>query len=186
MPILSREPDLFPIDLLDRDPADVDVTRSWWVVHTRPRQEKALARRLLRLAIPHYVPQIEQTSRSPAGRRRVSYVPLFPGYAFLFVDDEERVRSFSSNSIVRLLEVPDGEQLRADLQQINRLTEMGRPLMAEPQLPPGSAVRITRGPFENFEGRILDYRAGRRLLVVVNYLQQGVSVELDDDEIEEM
>lgn len=184
MPILTREPDLFPIDLLDGGQADCDLTRCWWVVHTRPRQEKALARRLHHLAVPHYVPQIELTSRSPAGRRRISYVPLFPGYAFLYVNDEERIRSFNSNAIVRFLEVPDGEQLRFDLQQIKRLTEMGRPLTAETRLPPGSTVRITRGPFENFEGCILDYRAGRRLLVMVNYLQQGVSVELDDDEIE--
>jgi hypothetical protein len=44
MPLLPLEPYLYPVDLL----AQADFEEGlWWVVHTRPRAEKALARRLV-------------------------------------------------------------------------------------------------------------------------------------------
>ena len=42
MPILSSEPSLFPEELFGADWSD-DAARQWWVLHTRPRQEKSLA-----------------------------------------------------------------------------------------------------------------------------------------------
>ncbi|MGK2858889.1 MAG: transcription termination/antitermination protein NusG [Thermoanaerobaculia bacterium] len=55
MPILKREPDLFPADLFDL-PAE---SRPWSVAHVRSRQEKALARYLHQKQIPFYLPQTE-------------------------------------------------------------------------------------------------------------------------------
>ena len=46
MPILAEEPELFPEDLLDRPEVGQEDGKQWWVVHTRPRQEKSLARTL--------------------------------------------------------------------------------------------------------------------------------------------
>ena len=73
-----------------------------------------------------------------------------------------------------------------NLGQIKRLTESGLPLLPENRLRPGERVRITSCPFQDFEGLIQECRSGNRLLVVVNYLQRGVSVELGDCEIEKL
>lgn len=190
MPILSHEPELYPADLLDR----VDLVNeaeggpqnaeAWWVVHTKPRQEKTLARQLAALQIAHYVPQYEVRTRAPSGRKRTSFAPLFAGYGFAYGSADDRARMFSSTAVARLLEVHDQGQLTFDLRQIRLLTQSGRVLQPESRLQPGAAVRITAGPFQNFDGRIVQRRSGNRLLVIVNYLQQGVSVEIEDDEIE--
>ncbi len=51
MPILPAEPDLYPSDLWDRlsepvpEPQDDEARVRWMCLHTRPRQEKAVARR---------------------------------------------------------------------------------------------------------------------------------------------
>ena len=55
MPILKREPDIFPADLFDL-PAEA---RPWSVAHVRSRQEKVLARYLVEKQIPFYLPQTE-------------------------------------------------------------------------------------------------------------------------------
>ena len=45
MPILSAEPALYPDDLFHAEPS-APTEKRWWVIHTRPRQEKSLARHL--------------------------------------------------------------------------------------------------------------------------------------------
>ena len=46
MPVLPPEPMTFPNDLFTAaaDDADFAAERVWWVLHTRARQEKSLAR----------------------------------------------------------------------------------------------------------------------------------------------
>src|SRR5205823_7239673 len=46
MPVLAAEPNVYPATLLETTES-TDADQQWWVLHCRPRQEKALARRLL-------------------------------------------------------------------------------------------------------------------------------------------
>ncbi len=186
MPILAREPELYPDDLLDRPETGTEATHRWWVVHTRPRQEKTLARFLTDKHIAHYVPQLEHKTRSPQGRIRIAYVPMFTSYGFVYVTPEERLKTLDIPATAHLLEVQDGRQLTFDLKQIRRLSLTGKLLTPEDRLEPGMQVRITSGPFEGFEGRILKRRTGDHLLVMVNYLQRGISVELGDYHLERL
>ena len=186
MPILSQEPDLYPEDLLDDLQVAEGADFQWCVVHTRPRQEKTLARKLRSLKISHYIPQAEKKYRSPNGRKRTSYAPLFPGYAFVYCNEEQKLGIYTTNSIAKLMDVVDGEQLTFDLQQIRRLVEAGKPLTRVEHMTPGTLVRVKSGPFADFEGQIMKQRSSDRLLVAVNYLQQGVTIELEDYELEEI
>jgi len=72
MPLLKREPDVFPEDLFGSECGE-----PWVVAHVRSRQEKVLARHLHSVAVPHYAPQREKKVRR-AGRNFTSYLPLFP------------------------------------------------------------------------------------------------------------
>ncbi len=184
MPILVQEPDLFPSDLLDLPETGCETDRQWWVVHTRSRQEKLLARELSGQGVAHYVPQYENRTQSPSGRRRVSYVPLFPGYAFVYGNDEDRFRTLDCRATSKLLPVGDGERLTYELRQIRQLILSGQSLTPEEYLQPGTKVRIKSGPLRMIEGQIVQRRSGDRLLVAVDYLQKGVSVELGSAEIE--
>jgi hypothetical protein len=74
MPLLKREPDLFPADLFDLP----EESRPWSVAYVRSRQEKLLARYLVQKEIPFYLPQIEKkivtkvSSRSARSGRETS------------------------------------------------------------------------------------------------------------------
>jgi transcription antitermination factor NusG len=182
MPILACEPDLFPSDLLDREP--IEGAAPWWVLYTMSRREKQLMRCLHAGSVPFYAPLVRSCKRSPNGRRRVSYVPLFPGYVFLNGDDDRRRTALATNCVSRCIPVANGAQLAQNLRQIHRLIDTGVPISAESRLEAGQRVRVCSGALIGLEGTILKRHGQQRLLVAVEFLQQGASVQIDDDALE--
>jgi transcription antitermination factor NusG len=178
VPILKEEPSIFPENLLEESIQSAQ-DRRWWVIYTKARQEKSFSRELFAYQIPFYLPQIKKTTITK-GRKRSSFVPLFSGYVFLFATEAERVKSLTTNRISRLLTVKDPEQLVYDLAQIYRLIASNAPLSIEQKLAPGDRVRVKQGALMGLEGTVLVRRGVTRLLVSVNFLQQGASVEVDD------
>lgn len=178
MPILGKEPSIFPQELLEPESL-VRCERRWQVLYTKARQEKALARELLKRSVPFYLPLIAKEGIS-RGRRTVSHIPLFTGYLFLLGNEDERLSALQTNRISRILDVDDAEPLVYDLRQIHQLIASGAPLTAESRLVPGNRVRVKHGPFAGLEGTVLQRRGKTRLLVAVNFLQQGASVEVED------
>jgi hypothetical protein len=178
MPILAAETSIYPDNLLD-DFGQTSPNRYWWAVHTLSRQEKSLARQLLGHGIPFYLPLVAKDNLI-RGRRVRSWIPLFGGYVFLFGDESERVKGLATKRVSRILPVSDQNRLKYDLGQIQRLIAADAPLTVERRLTSGRSVRIKKGPMAGLEGTVLSRRATTRLLVAVTFLQQGVSVELDD------
>jgi transcriptional antiterminator RfaH len=178
MPVLAKEPDLYPPDIFETWVHDED-QRQWFVLYTRSRREKVVARHLLARQIPFYLPTVRRTLAY--GPQRIeSYVALFPGYVFLFGSHEERLSSLTTNAVSRVLPVEAPEQLAADLQRIQQLILSEAPLTVESRLAPGNRVRIRSGPLTGIEGTVVCRRGQTRLVVSVNFIQQGASVELSD------
>jgi transcription antitermination factor NusG len=180
MPILAREPDTYPEDLLDQSELGQDPNQVWWALHTLPRREKELMRRLTALRIRFYTPLTPHRSRSSNGRVRTAYIPLFPGYVFLHGDEEGRHTAMTTNCVLRWLPVPDQDTLTHDLRQISRLIKSGAPLDRVDRMVPGTPVEITHGPLAGLEGRIIRRNQHSTLLIEVHFLQRGASVEIED------
>jgi len=178
VPILKKEPSLFPENLLEDCNWETS-DRRWWVIYTKARQEKALARELFAVEIPFYLPLINKITVS-RGRKRTSFVPLFSGYIFLYTTEAERIRGMTTNRISRILTVNDPMQLIYDLKQLRRLIASDAPLSVERRLAPGDRVRVKQGALMGLEGTVMVRRGVTRLLVSVNFLQQGASVEVED------
>lgn len=184
MPLLPLEPFVFPEELLTQpQPASDDSLSRWWVIHTRPRAEKALARKLLQSRSPFFLPLRKRQWRN-RGRLHSSYVPLFPGYIFLKDEKATVFRSLDTKLIARILHVEDQRQLQADLGRVYCLLATGAPLAPEERLRPGALVEITSGPFTGLEGKILRRGKQLKLIVEVQFLQRGVSVEIESWMIE--
>ncbi len=183
MPILSSEPILFPDNLFADPVRDAD---PWWVLYTLSRQEKQLCRHLHAAERSFYCPIIERRYRSQGGRARSSYLPLFPNYVFLRGNEEARYHAVSTGCVSRCLPVVDGPSFMADLWQLHQLIALGVPLTPEERLQPGMRVRVKTGPFAGVEGVVLKRHSERRLLVMVNVIQRGASLELGDYELEQI
>src|SRR6185436_13190203 len=100
MPILPLEPDLFPESLLDEQSLH-GTDMSWWAMYTLARREKELMRRLRSLGIAHYSPLVKHRTRSPGGRTRESYLPLFAGYVFVLGDGQQRQLALTTHCVSR-------------------------------------------------------------------------------------
>ena len=141
-------------------------------------------RRLRALDIPFYSPLVAKRTRSPSGRVRESYVPLFASYVFVFGSEAERHKALTTNCISRCLTVSDAGQLVSDLRQIRRLIELDAPLTIEARIEPGRRVRVRSGPMMGMEGTVVKRRGKAWLVVAVEFLQQGASVLLEDFQVE--
>jgi transcription antitermination factor NusG len=184
MPILPGEPDIYPPQLLEQvlDASSGDA--EWWAMYTLARREKELMRRLRALEIPFYSPLVHKRARSPGGRVRESYVPLFASYVFVYGNQQQRHQALSTNCISRTLIVPDAGRLVHDLQQIRRLIELDAPLTMEARIEPGRRVRVRSGSMAGLEGTVTKRRGKDWLVVAVEFLQQGASVLLEDFQVE--
>jgi len=169
MPLLPKEPEILPETLFE--PGE-----PWRVAHVRSRQEKVLARHLMRHQIPFYLPQIEKTV-TRGGRRLVSHVPLFPGYVFFRGGAAARHTALRSDVVANLLDVEDQDLLTGELGQIRRLQLAGASLIPVEELATGDSVRITEGAFAGYQGTVVRSARGDRLLVSVSLLRKVVAVE---------
>lgn len=185
MPILQQEPDLYPDNLLQEE-AEPSGSAEWYAIYTLSRREKELMRKLRAQGIAHYGPMTAKRTRSPAGRIRVSYVPLFSGYVFVRGSQEERYETVATGCVSKCLSVAEPEQLVTDLRQVRLLQEHGDGLQAELRPVEGQRVRIVRGLLKDRDltGVITRVHNQPRLTVMVNFLQQGASIVVDEADVE--
>lgn len=176
MPLLRKEPDLFPDELFQLGSAEYP----WIVVHVRSRQEKVLARHLHQRSVPFFLPQVHQkTMRS--GRTFSSYLPVFPGYVFVRDAGPARDAVWRSNIAVKVLEVPDQLELGQQLEQIRKLQLAGASLRPHEEFVAGDPVLIKEGAFSGYSGIVVQERGRDRLIISIALLRQSVAVEFDRD-----
>jgi transcription antitermination factor NusG len=175
---VDARPCLHPVDLLSDRGTAVE-NRSWWLAHTLPRQEKALAAALYSRDVGFYLPLVTRKSLS-RGRTRVAQIALFPGYVFVCGTEDDRLSVLKTNRVLTVRSVPDDARLRRDLLQFAEMIALGAPLLPEAKLTAGERVRVKSGPFRDQEGTVIRRNGKTRLLIAVDYLQQGASLEIDD------
>lgn len=184
MPLLGLEPCLHPLELLTDVNRAVDGPERWWVLHTRPRVEKSLARQCLASSLSFYLPLHHKQWRS-RGRTLKSHVPLFPGYVFLYGDDSARTAALQTNLVARVLPVIDQAELHDDLTRLHRLIDSDAPVTPEDRLQAGAPVRVIHGSLAGMEGKVLRRDDKHcRFFIEVRFLQRGVSAQVENWMIE--
>jgi len=188
MPLIGPERSLYPDALLTDEfqAQGKDAGRMWRVLYTRSRMEKELMRRLIAKGAPFYSPIVENRYRSPAGRQRTSYLPLFTNYVFLFGGETERYDALATGCVSRSLDVTAETEFVWDLRRIRALIDTGVAITAESRIEAGDRVRIKSGSMMGLEGIVFKRHGQSRLLVMVDFLQQGASIELPDWDVERL
>ncbi len=157
----------------------------WFAVYTRSRHEKRVAEQLERKQLGCYLPLYEAAHRWK-DRTALVQLPLFPGYVFVRLAAEERLKVLEVPGVVRFVgfggqahPLPE-EQMDA---LRNGLTSRLR-MEPHPFLKTGRRVRITRGPLLGAEGILLRRKDQLRFILSVELLMRSVSIEVDTVDLE--
>jgi transcriptional antiterminator RfaH len=150
----------------------------WHVLHTRSRQEKALADDLLGLGITCFLPLVRQV-RFHGGRKAIVELPLFPGYVFLRGAAEDAYRADRTKRVAQILKVKDQERLNWELRNLHMALSREAPLVAFPALQKGVRVEVTGGPLRGLQGFVEERGRRDRIILQVLMLGQAVSVEVE-------
>lgn len=169
---------LSPETLIDKSPIWDNSIGPWHVLHTKPRQEKALANALSIQNIQFFLPLIKQI-RIYGHRRREVELPLFSGYLFLRGSKEQTYNAIDTKRVVRVLPVPDQTTLNHDLKQIAIALQGSGILDPYPFLQEGTRVRVKSGPFCGLEGMVDERKRGDRIILIVQTIGQATSLEID-------
>ena len=163
------------------NPVDDLLARSkgrWLVLHTRSRQEKAVARDLHAIGAGCYLPE-RDTVRYYGRRKAKVILPLFPGYVFLFGQRDQAYLADRLGRLVSIIEVPDQEELTDELRNLAAALRAGGDLEPCNPFAMGEWVEVGSGPFKGVRGRVEGYGSARRLILGVGLLGLGAALEID-------
>lgn len=143
-------------------------------------------RKLLVQDVAFYCPIAPRHYRSPSGRARTSYLPLFGNYVFIAGDEEARYQALASGCVATCLAAPEPARLVRQLHALASAIAAGAPLQAESRIPVGAAVRVRSGAFAGLEGVVATRRGQMRLYLNVDFIQRGASLAVYDWEVERL
>ncbi len=170
----------FDTDALPDD--DTAPSLSWYVVHTKVRQEQTACENLARQGYAVYLPKLKVLKRI-RGRQQPQHEPLFPRYLFLRPESASHsiapVRStLGVSTIVRFGHEP--AVMRAETLKSIQEFETRRNAASEEDISPfqrGGRARVADGPLRGLEGLITDV-SQERVIVLMHLLGQDTRVSL--------
>ncbi|RYU92906.1 UpxY family transcription antiterminator [Emticicia agri] len=74
--------------------------KKWFVIYTKPRQEKKVANELAKISIESYCPT-KKVERQWSDRKKKVETPLFTSYCFVHIEEKDRNKVFQVPGVVR-------------------------------------------------------------------------------------
>lgn len=175
---------LAPPDILPAQPTLLPM--QWFAVETRVRFEKKIAAQLAKKGFQVFLP-LSTEHHQWSDRQKVISFPLFPGYAFVRLDQsKDSTRAvLRTSGLIRFVSFggivsPIPQKQIEDL----RLLQLGKSLFApHPFVKAGQRVRIRSGCLQGLEG-ILLHCGKEKLIISIQSIQRSLAVEIRGYELE--
>lgn len=162
-------------------------SRAWFAVHTRSRCEKKVASQLNEKRINLFLPTLKEVHYW-SDRRKIVDQPLFPGYVFVNIPTEDRMRIsvLKTNGVVGFvgvqgcgIPIPDQE-----IENIQTLLSSNMPFEPYPFLRVGQKVRIRGGYLDGIEGTLVAKNSDRSVVVSIELIQRSLAVRVRGFDLE--
>lgn len=154
----------------------------WYLVHTKPRQEKCALENLQAQGYECYLPTIP-SEKLRQGLLTVREEPLFPRYLFIRLSQGYLAKSWapirSTKGVSRLVSFGI-EPARVDEGLMELLWKQEASVQSEPErlFKPGERVCLTEAPFAGIEGIYQIADGERRVMVLIEILSKPVLVRV--------
>jgi transcription antitermination factor NusG len=157
----------------------------WYALYTRANHERRVALELADRGVDHFLPCYESVRRWK-DRRKLLRLPLFPGYVFVRIHLNDRLRALQVAGAVRLVgfngtpaALPDDEILA-----LREILGSGSKAAPFPYKSIGRRFRILRGAFAGLEGKLVRRRNRWRVVLSIDLIQRSVLVDMDASDLE--
>jgi transcription antitermination factor NusG len=178
-----EQPFLYPVGLFAQEISGSSVF--WTCVRTRPRWEKKFAQWLIDRRHSCFLPVFPHETLS-GRKRRVRALPLFPGFVFVEGDWSKKdfVQSGSVVYVLRPRSSNEAAQLHREIKNIWRGLTSGMYVTPVQNLVSGETCRVIQGPLQGIEVKFERMGRGGRLVLQVEMLGGGISVEVPACDVE--
>jgi transcriptional antiterminator NusG len=170
--------------------------KAWYAVHTYSGHENKvktnIERRADSLGLKHQITKIlvpvEEETRNRNGRRTTIKRKVFPGYVLIEMELNDQTWYLVKNTIGVTGFVSSGNKpvplQEREVRQIIESLESDS-LRLTPQWQKGEVIRVTSGPFADFNGTIEEVNTEKeRIKVLISIFGRDTPVELKFNEIE--
>lgn len=139
----------------------------WYVLYTKPRNEKKVTEKLEQLGFTVYCPLVTVVKQWSDRKKKV-LVPLLPSYIFIQIDEVDRSKVFEVTGVVRFLywlgkpAVIRNEEIDAMQNWLKRTVTSFEVVGIQP----GSRFEIPSGPFLGKHGIVTKVEKNHLILVL--------------------
>lgn len=161
---------------------------AWYLIYSKPQQERLALENLARQGYEAYLPLIRNRRRR-GGRYVQAIDPMFPRYLFIHLNDETDNwgpihSTFGVSKLVRFGDLPARvpDDLVASLQAGE--DEAGVQNLPPPDFRIGDKVRIVEGPMAGYEGIFHAKTSQERIIILLQIAGQSTRVQLAAGHIE--
>jgi len=174
-----------PVTIPVRAHADRPDDGNWYALYTCPRHEKRVVKQIEQHRISCFLP-LYRSVRRWKDRRKELELALFPGYVFVRIALEDRLRVLQMASVVRFVSF-NGHPVPLPPNEIEALMNgLTRGVRAEPHpyLTVGRRVSVRFGPLAGSQGILVRRKEKFRVVLSLDLIMRSVAVEVDEADIE--
>jgi len=158
----------------------------WFAVQTRYRFEKRVVAQLNHKSCEVYLPLLTE-HHTWSDRQKVVTIPLFPGYAFVHIDQSHDARRAVLQTAGLIGFVSFGGMVVAvppkQIEDLQLLLQEKGLFSLHPFVHTGQRVRIRGGCLHGLEGVLVQHEKGK-LVISIESIQRSLAIEIQGYELE--
>lgn len=158
----------------------------WFAVQTRYRFEKRVVAQLSHKSLEVYLP-VRTEHHTWSDRQKVVTIPLFPGYAFVNIDQSRGARQAVLQTAGLIGFVNFGGVVAAvppkQIEDLQLLLQEKTLFSLHPFVHAGQRVRIRGGCLHGLEGVLVQHEKGK-LVISIDSIQRSLAIEIQGYELD--
>ena len=138
----------------------IQQAKNWYVVYTKPRWEKKVAKQLGNKKIEHYCP-LNRVQRQWSDRKKIILEPLFTSYVFVRIDETDMLSVRQADGVMNFvywLKKPAVIR-EEEINVIKRfLSDYENVQIERAPVNVNDSIKIIEGPFMERQGNVVEIR----------------------------
>lgn len=161
---------------------------NWYALYTRSRTEKKVHIELVARGIESFLP-LQKTLKQWSDRKKWVEEPLIRSYVFVRITEKEYFEVLNTPGAVRFIffegkaaSIPDWQ-----IDALKHIIDSGvEAEITDQGFEPGDKVMITRGPFRDMPGELIELKGKRKVILRIDHIGHSILLTIAPGHLEKM